>query len=105
MSDQRPTGHVEPSPEAESLDSTSGTVEPVANTGSASSAPQTWGQSATSEPAAAAGRSGDLMQRLKPVAEAAENIAGTAATLSARGLTKLADILKERRQRRGQDGQ
>ncbi len=104
MSDQRPTGHVEPSPEAESLDSTSGTVEPVANTGSASSAPQTWGQSATSEPAAA-GRSDDLMQRLKPIAEAAENIAGTAATLSARGLTKLADILKERRQRRGQDGQ
>jgi hypothetical protein len=42
----------------------------------------------------------DLGERLKPVVEAAEDVATKALDLSAKGLTKLVDMLEERRRQR-----
>ena len=48
----------------------------------------------------AAVRLSDMAQRLKPVAIVAENAAGRAVDLSARGLARLSEYLERRRQER-----
>ncbi|MDQ3467617.1 MAG: hypothetical protein M3411_05185 [Chloroflexota bacterium] len=100
MSEQRPTGHVEPSPEAEPLEPSGTASASAANAESAPPDISTWKQAEAGSPADRSDKGDDLAQRLKPAIAVAEKIAGTAVDLSAKGLTKLANILKERRQRR-----
>ena len=79
------------------------TEQPTATSAGASSSASAGGSSTTPggqlerDPEAIAR---DLGERLKPVVEAAEDVATKALDLSAKGLTKLVDILEERRRQR-----
>ena len=103
-------GHVEATPEAEPLDPAAASArssalapadQPPSQESSSSSGPSAT-PSAPQDRVGEIGR--DLGQRLKPVAVAAEGIAAQALDLSAKGLSRLAAMLEERRRRRD-DGQ
>jgi hypothetical protein len=101
MDSTGPTGHVEPTPEARPL--TPPTMrdnyvgQPLA--GNQLQGQTTAGQTTSSQvPPEEVAR--EVAERLKPVAAAAEEVAAKALDFSARGLTKLASKLEERRRQR-----
>ena len=103
------SGHVESTPEAQPLDPT-GTAEPSSSRsgGGATAGPSggaSAGPSASAPEDRAEEMARDVAQRLKPVAVAAEDVAAKAVNLSAKGLSRLARILEERRRQRGSGGQ
>lgn len=98
------SGHVEATPEAEPLDSLDLRVAPPPASGGDEPAalppPTPLRPGLDDQPAG-----GGFVERLKPVTAAAEDVAAAAVSLSAKGLSRLAALLDERRQRRGgQDG-
>jgi hypothetical protein len=99
------TGHVEPTPEARPL--TPPTMrdhyvgQPLAGAqpqGPAATAGHTTSSQVPPEEIAR-----EVAERLKPVAAAAEEVAAKALDFSAKGLTKLAGKLEERRRQRGSE--
>ena len=110
-----PTGHVESTPEAQPLDPNP--AQSVGgNAGQTASAPSSGPQNQQASSQSAAGGQApqdraeeigrEVAERLKPVAAVAEEVAARALDLSAKGLSRLAAKLQERRQRAtdGQDG-
>lgn len=98
MDDTRPTGHVEPTPEVEPVDSLELRV------GDPAGAPEPPPPTPIRPDAEGGTAAGGLAERLKPVAAAAEDVAAKALDLSAKGLSRLAGLLEERRQRRDAGG-
>jgi hypothetical protein len=98
MDDNRSTGHVEPTPEAEPLDLRSADRIDGGPTESGANAAEAIG-GAAKDRAGSTGR--DVAERFKPVAAAAEEITVKAVDLAAKGLTRLAGVLEERRRGRG----
>jgi hypothetical protein len=101
MNDNRATGHVESTPEAEPLD--------LRSTGRVDSGPAESGAKAAEALGGAAkdraGATGhDVAERLKPVAAVAADMAVKGVDLAAKGLTRLSAMLEERRRARGSGG-
>jgi hypothetical protein len=97
------TGHVEATPEARPL-------TPPTMRDNYAGRPLAGGQpeggatgQTTSTPVPPDEIAREVAERLKPVAAAAEEVAAKAIDLSAKGLTKLAGKLEERRRQRGAD--
>ena len=110
-SDSTPTGSVLPTPEAGPLtppsmrDHYTTTTQSTPEGTVSLATPPAGGAAEGAQPGAQRPAAGDeaphdLGERLKPVLEAAEDVAVKALDLSARGLSKLVDVLEERRRDR-----